>query len=121
MADAALFIGYGRPARARERQAIELFNLALALYANLQERGEIESFEPVLLDPHGGELAGFFLVRGTREQLDRLRDHGEYQRLIVRAGLVIEHFGVIAGHIGEGLADRMDLYGHQVEAQLASG
>lgn len=121
MADAALFIGYGQPARARERQAIELFNQALGLYADLQERGEIESFEPVLLDPHGGELGGFFLLRGSREQIDRLRDHSEFQRINARAGLVVEHFGVIAAHIGERLADQMDLYGDQVEAQLASG
>lgn len=121
MADAALFIGYGQPARARERQAIELFNQALALYADLLERGEIESFEPVLLDPHCGEIDGFFLVRGTRDQLDRLRDHSEFQRLNARAGLVVDRFGVIGAHIGERLATQMDLYGHQVEAQLGSG
>lgn len=121
MADAALFIGYGQPARARERQAIELFNQALALYGDLQESGDIESYEPVLLDPHGGELAGFVLLRGTREQLDRLRDHGEFQRLKARAGLVVEHFGVVAAHLGERLADQMDIYGHEVEAQLSSG
>ncbi len=121
MADAALFIGYGRPARARERQAIELFNQALALYADLRERGELESFDSALLDPHGGELRGFFLLRGTREQLDRLRDHDEFKRINARAGLVVEHFGVIAAYIGERLADQMDLYGHEVEAQLGGG
>lgn len=51
MADAALFVGFGQPARAREQQALDLFNRALALYTELQARGEIESFEPVLLEP----------------------------------------------------------------------
>lgn len=53
--------------------------------------------------------------------MDRLRDHHEFQRTNARAGLVVEHFGVIAAHIGERLAEQMDLYGQQVEAQLGSG
>jgi hypothetical protein len=121
MADAALFVGFGPPARARERQAIELFNHALAHCGNLQEGGEIESFEAVLLEPHGGELSGFFLLRGERERLDRLRGDEEFRRINARAGLVVEHFGVVGGHVGGGLADQLELYGRQVEAQLGAG
>ena len=45
----------------------------LGYYTKLQERGEIESFEAVLLEPHGGELGGFLLLRGEAEKLDRVR------------------------------------------------
>jgi len=35
--------------------------------------GEIESFEMVLLEPHGGELGGFILLRGDQDKLARIR------------------------------------------------
>ena len=54
MADAGLFIGYGLPVRGRERQAVKVFGEALEYYARLQQQGEIESFETVFLNPHGG-------------------------------------------------------------------
>ena len=59
MADSGLFIGFGLPVRGRERQAIRVFNEVFEYYSRLQEQGEIESFEPVLLEPHGGDLGGF--------------------------------------------------------------
>lgn len=72
----------------------------------------------MLLEPHGGELQGFFLIRGSREQLDRARASDEFRRVTARAGLVVDALGVVDAHIGQGLADQMDLYGAQVEAQM---
>ena len=65
MADAGLFIGWGEVVRGRETEALEVFNETLAYYGRLQEEGAIESFEPVFLEPHGGDLSGFILIRGT--------------------------------------------------------
>jgi len=120
MADAALFIGFGRPARAREPQAVELFERALEFFTELEGRGEIEGLEAVMLEPHGGELNGFFLLRGSRDRLDGLRADEEFRRLSARAGLVVDDFGVVAGHVGEGLRDQLSLYRDQVEAQLGA-
>ena len=53
MADAALFIGWGQVARGRERDAVETFNESAAYWARLQQDGRIESFDVVLLIPHG--------------------------------------------------------------------
>ena len=66
MADSGLFIGFGAPVRGRERQAIKVFNEAFEYYSRLQQDGEIDSFEPVLLQPHGGELGGFSCCAVTR-------------------------------------------------------
>jgi hypothetical protein len=41
-------------------------------YGRLQQQGEIDSFEPFGLEPHGGDLNGFLLVRGDRDKLARL-------------------------------------------------
>ena len=73
MADAGLFIGWGAPVRGREERGLDVFGEALALEARLQEEGAIESFEVVLLGAHGGGLAGFVLVRGSREQIEAVR------------------------------------------------
>lgn len=103
MANSALFIGWGQPVRGRERQGIQVFNEAIQYYTDLLRRGEIESFEPVALEPHGGDLQGFVLIRGDREKLDRLRHSEESLRLYARASFIIDNFGVVAADIGEGV------------------
>ena len=103
MAQAALFIGWGQTVRGRERQAVQVFGEAIQYYSRLQQEGEIESFEPVALDPHGGDLGGFLLVRGEREKLSRLRYSEEFLRLNNRASLVVENLGVVGAFIGEEL------------------
>ena len=120
MADAAIFVGFGQAARAREPQALELFGEALAFYSGLQEGGQIESFEPVILQPHGGDLAGFLLVRGTLDQLTALQRSEGFLRLNARANLVVDSFGVVPAYIGEGLQGQLGIYAEQVQEQLAS-
>ena len=101
MANAALFIGWGQPVRGREPQSVQVFNEAIQYYTELMRRGEIESFEPVALEAHGGDLQGFVLVRGDREKLDRLHQSEESQRLYARASFIIDNFGVVGATIGE--------------------
>jgi hypothetical protein len=115
MADFGLFIGYGTPVRGRERQAIKVFNEVFEYYSRLQQEGEIESFEPVLLAPHGGELGGFFLVRGDRDKLERLRSSDEFERNTARAQLIVENLGVVDAALGERLLSQMSLFTDQIE------
>ena len=103
MADAALFIGWGAVVPGRERQAQRVFDEGVAYWARLQQQGEIESFEPVALEPHGGDLFGFCLLRGERDRLSRLRHSEEFRRLNARAGLVVHNFGVVSADLGEPL------------------
>jgi hypothetical protein len=115
MADSGLFIGFGAPVRGRERQAIKVFNEAFEYYARLQQEGEIESFEPVLLEPHGGELDGFFLLRGDQDKLARIRSSEEFERLTVRGQLIIENLGIVDAALGGRLMSQMSMFGEQVE------
>jgi hypothetical protein len=103
MADAALFVGWGNAVRGRERQALQVFGEAGEYYGRLQQEGEIEGFEAIFLEPHGGDLAGFFLVRGDQEKLARLRVSDEFTRLNARAGLIVEGFGVVGAAVGSGI------------------
>ena len=58
---AGLFIGWGDAITGREKKGLEVFAEALAYYGKAEQDGRIESHETVLLDPHGGDLAGFVL------------------------------------------------------------
>jgi hypothetical protein len=110
MADAGLFIGWGTPVRGREAKALEVFNEALAYYGGLQQNGSIESFDTVILEPHGGDLAGFFILRGSEEGLAQLRVDDEFVRVSTRAGLVVERLGVVGAALGDGLQDSIAVY-----------
>jgi hypothetical protein len=116
MADAGLFIGWGEVVRGRETEALELFNETLAYYGRLQEEGTIENFEPVFLEPHGGDLSGFILIRGTAETLASLRVSEEFTQFSLRAGLIVENFGVVGADLAERLQRQMEYYTEQIAA-----
>jgi hypothetical protein len=118
MADAGLFIGWGAPVRGREAKGLEIFNEALAYYGRLQQEGAIESVEPVILEPHGGDLQGFILLRGSEERLAQLRVDDEFVRLSARASLIVEGFGVAGAALGDGLQDSIATY-QQAVSELA--
>jgi hypothetical protein len=116
MADAGLFIGWGEVVRGRESEAVEVFNETLAYYTRLQEEGTIESFEPVFLEPHGGDLNGFILIRGDAEKLAALRVSDEFTQLSLRATLIVDGFGVVGADLAERLQRQMEYYIEQVGA-----
>jgi hypothetical protein len=95
MADSGLLIGWSDTRTGRSASANKVFAEALAYWGGLQAAGEIESFETVLLGYHGGDLGGFFLLRGDPERLVRLSMSPEFTRLVYRASAVVEGLGVI--------------------------
>ena len=116
MADAGLFVGFGNPVRGREGQAVELFNEAIGWYARLQEEGEIESFEPVFLEPHGGDLGGFILLKGEAEKLAAIRVSDEFIQLSIRTAIIVENFGVVGADLGGRLQKQIEYYTEQIAA-----
>jgi hypothetical protein len=114
MADSRLFIGWGAVARGREGKAFEVFGETVEYYGRLQQEGRIESFEPVLLDPHGGDLEGFLLVRGSQQQMASLQADPEFERIVSRAQFIVDNVGVVRGYIGDGLARTMGTFQEQV-------
>ena len=110
MAEAALFIGWGAPVRGREAKGLEIFNESVAYWGGLQQDGRIENFEVVILYPHGGDLYGFALLRGTHDQLNEVGGDEEFLRLTTRAGLISERLGVVRATLGDGLEQQIGLY-----------
>jgi hypothetical protein len=114
MADSGLFIGWGQVVRGREDRALEVFNETIELFGQMQSDGRIESFEVCLLQPHGGELGGFELIRGSEEQIDALRRSEDFERINTKASLIVDDLGVVDMLIGEGLGRAVAIYQEEI-------
>ena len=107
MTDSALFIGWGATAAGREKQSVELFGESLRYLTKLVTEGRVASVEPFFLEPHGGDLEGFFVVRGELEELNTIRGEDSFRRLAVKAQVIVQHFGVVGAITGERLNKHM--------------
>jgi hypothetical protein len=113
MANAVLFIGWGPVIPGREQKSLQVFSEAMQYWTRLQQQGVIEGFEPVILEPHGGDLGGFALIRGDMARLNQVRAEQEFIDLNTRAQLVVTNFGVVLGYTGERLNQLMADFGKQ--------
>ena len=114
MADRALFVGFGAPVRGREERAIDVFNEWVAMLGRMQGAGRIEGMDVCLLDPHGGDLGGFFMAHGSAEQCAALLQDEEFRRACIDASLIVDHFGVVPGASGEAVGEEMTWYSEAV-------
>jgi hypothetical protein len=64
--------------------------------------------EVAFLDPHGGDLNGFAILRGEAEQLDEIRRSDDFALILTRANLIVESLGVVAGITGDALAVQLE-------------
>ena len=110
MSSNALFFGWNRPVPGREKLSAEHFGSFVQYVVGLQQKGTIKSFDTVFLDAHGGDLNGFFLIRGESSQLDALVSTPEWIAHVTRALIHLEGAGVIRGLTGELIQPRMDLW-----------
>jgi len=105
---------WGQVVRGREDRALDVFNETIELYGQMQSDGRIESFDLALLDPHGGELQGYVLLRGSEDQIDAVRRDEHLERVMIKASLVVDDLGLIRAQVGEGLARSMAIYQEQL-------
>jgi hypothetical protein len=110
MPDRSVFIGFGQPVRGREERAVEVFNEFVGMFGRMQAAGRIEDMDVTLLDPHGGDLGGFFMVHGSPEQCSALQMDEEFRRACTDAGLIVENFGVVPAATGAAVAEEMAMY-----------
>lgn len=104
------FFGWNRSIPGRERLSAEHFQQFVQYLSGQQQKGAIKSFDVVFLNPHGGELNGFFLIRGDNAKLDALIATDEWVTHQTRALLHLEQSGVVRGVTGDLIPQRMDLW-----------
>jgi hypothetical protein len=114
VASDGLFIGWGQIVRGREQKALDVFNESVAYWNSLKEDGSVEDLDVVFLGPHGGDLAGFALLKGDGAKLDEVRRSDEFLRQITRANLIVDGIGVVPALTGEALGEQVGRLQQQI-------
>lgn len=110
MGDGVIFYGWNRVIPGKEQAGGELFQEFLGYLGGLQGSGVIDSFQPVFLSLHGGDLNGFVMITGEPTKLNELRATDEWLRYVIRAALHLEGVGVVPGVTGDLLSQQMEVW-----------
>jgi len=116
MSKYVIFFGWNRSIPGREQVSAQQFQEFAEYLGGLQQEGVVDSFEPVLLSAHGGDMNGFFLIRGDAGKLDDLQRSEAWLSHMIRAGLHLEGAGAIRGVTGEGVMEWMSLWAQTIPA-----
>lgn len=110
MASNIILFGWNRPIPGREKVSAQHFDEFVKYLGGLQQKGAIQGFETVLLDPHGGDFNGFSLIKGDSAKLEALVSTTEWITHITRALHHLDRSGVIGGVTGKEVMERMALW-----------
>jgi hypothetical protein len=110
MASNVILFGWNRSIPGREKVSGQHFREFVQYLGGLQQKGAIQGFETVFLDSHGGDLNGFFLIKGESAKLDALISTNEWITHITRASHHLNGSGVVRGVTGNEVMERMALW-----------
>jgi hypothetical protein len=110
MASNTILFGWNRSIPGREHLSGKHFEDFVTYLGGLQQKGAIQGFDIVFLDTHGGDLNGFFLIKGDSAKLDALIAGTEWVTHMTRASLHLEGAGSVRGVTGNDVMARMALW-----------
>jgi hypothetical protein len=110
MGSNVILFGWNRSLPGREKVSAQHFEEFVGYLGGLQQKGAIQSFDIVFLDTHGGDLNGFFLIKGDSANLDALVATNEWVTHITRAAFHLDGSGVVRGVTGDEVMGRMGLW-----------
>ena len=110
MDSSVILFGWNRSIPGREKVSAAHFDEFVKYLGGLQQKGAIGAFDVVFLDVHGGDLNGFFMIRGESGKLDMLVSTSDWVTHITRASLHLEGSGVIRGVTGDEVMKRMAIW-----------
>ena len=105
-----VFFAWNRSIPGREQISAEHFGQFVQYVEGLQRSAAIDSYDVVFLDPHGGDMNGFFLIRASGAKLTALLGSTEWVTHMTRAVLHLEGSGTVRGVTGALVRERMDLW-----------
>ena len=105
-----IFFAWNRSVPGREQVSAAHFQDFVGFLEGQAAAGNIQGFDVAFLDPHGGDLNGFFVIRGDPSRLDALVGTAEWMEHMTRAALHLEGSGTVRGVTGDGVKDRMELW-----------
>lgn len=110
MSSNVFLFGWDRSIPGREKISATHFDEFVKYLGGLQQKGTIQEFDVVFLDSHGGDLNGFFLIKGEPSKLDALVSTTDWVTHITRAQFHLEGVGAIRGVTGEEVMNRMAIW-----------
>ena len=116
MKNDVIFFGWNRSIPGREHLSKNHFEEFNHYLAGLQQENAISSFDVVILDSHGGDLNGFFLIRGDTTKLDAILKSERWRTHLVRAALHLEGSGAVRGVTGDQVMERMRIWSNNIPA-----
>ncbi len=114
MGSNVMLFGWNRAIPGREAMSSQHFQDFVQYLEGMQKSGKIQGFDIVFLDPHGGDLNGFFLIRGESAQLDAMAASEDWVRHMIRAGLHLQGSGAVRGASGKLTMERMNLWNSMI-------
>jgi hypothetical protein len=116
--DGALMLSFGAVVPGRERLAVDLFVEVGRYLGRLMDGGVVSTFRPYFFaDGQQGDVSGFFLLEGDREELDALRRDEEFVTMLLRAGAATANVRVHTLLAGSDAGRLVNLY-REVRADL---
>lgn len=117
MVMSALFVGWGTLIPGREEAGGAVLRDSMSYLQRLQAAGRIHGFEAVALAPHGGDLAGFVMVKGERDAIASLRGSEEFRRITTKMQRVHQNVGEVEAFVGPELLRYFALWDEPLEGQ----
>lgn len=105
-----VMFGWNRSLPGREAMSGKHFREFMEYLGVQQRNGVIDSFDTVLLEPNGGTLNGFILLRGAGPKLAELTASPEWVRHQVRGVLHLEGAMTVRGVTGSAVEERMKVW-----------
>lgn len=91
----ALMISWGNTVRGREQKGLATFGKAVGYFADLAKEGRIHGHrEYFCLTGNSGQRAGFMIVDGELEELQKIQLEDDNLRLMAEASTIVEGFEV---------------------------
>lgn len=115
---AALLVGWGPIIPGREATAAQVLDEAMHYLTTVKEQGRLDTIDAVLLEPHGGDMHGFVLLRGDANALVRLRCEAAFVRTIVAVQLVHEKVKVTGAYMQAEMQALMQMWDEQEKRLL---
>ena len=106
----AIFFAWNRSIPGREQTSGQHFEDFVGYLTAQAQSGAIENFDVMFLDTHGGDMNGFFLIRGDAAKLDALQSTSDWLEHMTRASLHLQGSGAVRGVTGDMVMQRMALW-----------
>ena len=106
----AVFFAWNRSVPGREEASGTHFDEFVGYLSAQAQAGTIQGFDVVFLDPHGGDMNGFFLIKGGPEGINALLSSSAWTEHMTRASIHLMGSGSVGAVTGDQVAARMELW-----------